>query len=206
MAASQRNSATARDARELAKTLVPNPYRGQLADPYSDGAIPAGVALAGDVARAPASPGGPLYFSRIPAPQPATAAGVTGIVLGALIALFGLMLMAILSFQNELGAPDRSFHQGNDASFLLLAFLDYGLAAVFIGGGSGLLSGRVAGRIALTAAGWITIGMCFFWWHTNHVQDFVPIFVGIAAAAMLIAMYDPKVTRWLGVLPAPQPD
>ena len=206
MAASRRNSATARDARELAKTPVPNPYRGQLADPYSDGPLSAEVGLTNDVARAPALPSGPLYFSRIPAPRPATAAGVTGIVLGAVIALFGLMLMAILSFQNELGAPDRSFHQGNDASFLLLAFLDYGLAALCIGGGSGLLAGRVAGRVALTAGGWITLGMCFFWWHSNNVQDFIPIFVGIAAAAMLFAMYDPKVSRWLGVLPTPQPD
>jgi len=204
MAAPRRNSATARDARELAKTPVPNPYRGQLADPYSGGPSAGDAGPANDVA--PALPSGVLYFSRIPAPPPATAAGVTGIVLGAVIALFGLMLMAILSFQNELGAPDRSFHQGNDASFLLLAFLDYGLAALCIGGGSGLLSGRVAGRIALTAGGWITVGMCFFWWHSNHVQDFVPMFVGIAAAAMLIAMYDPKVTRWLGVLPPPQPD
>jgi hypothetical protein len=206
MAGSRRNSPTARDARELAGTPVPNPYRGQLADPYTDRPVPADATLNGGQTGSPALPAGPMYFSRVPAPRSATLAGVVGIVLGSVIALFGLMLMAILSFQNELGAPDRSFHEGNDASILLLSFLDYGLAALCIGGGSGLLSGRVAGRIALTAGGWIALGMSFYWWHSSNVQDVIPILACMTSAAMLIVMYDPKVTRWLGVLPYPQPD
>jgi hypothetical protein len=88
---------------------------------------------------------------------------VTGIVLGAVVSLFGLMLMAILSFQNELGAPDRSFQRGNDASFLLLAILDFVLGALCIAGGSAVLAGRVVGRIALTIAGWIVLGLSFYW-------------------------------------------
>jgi hypothetical protein len=201
----KRGSATARDARELARAPVPDPYRGQLADPYCDRPVPPDAALRGGNA-GPARPPTPVYFLRVPAPRSASFAGVTGIVLGCLIALFGLILFAILSFQNQLGAPDRSFYQGNDASFLLLALLDFGLAALCIGGGGALLAGRLAGRIALTAGGWIAFGMSLFWWHSNHVEDALPIVVGLASVAMLIAMYDPRVTRWLGVLPPPQPD
>jgi hypothetical protein len=201
----KRGGATARDARELARTPVPDLYRGQLADPYCDRPVPVDAPLRGGNA-APARPAAPVYFMRVPAPKPVTFAGVTGIVLGSVIALFGLILFAILSFQNELGAPDRSFYQGNDASYFLLALLDFGLAALCIGGGSALLTGRLTGRIALTAGGWIALGMSLYWWHSNHVQGVFPVMVGLTSAAMLAAMYDPRVTRWVGVLPPPQPD
>jgi hypothetical protein len=201
MAGAKTSPAMARDARELAATPVPDPYRGQLTDPFSDRPVTTQLNQAPDSATLPAGHG-----RHTRAPQPAVIAGVLGITLGSFVGLFGLMLLAVLSFQSELGAPDRSFHRGSDASFTVLALLDFGLAALAIVGGSAMLSGRLAGRLALTAAGWAMLGLSFFWWHSNDVRDVVPIVIGIATAVMLIAMYDRGVTRWLGVLAPTQPE
>jgi len=65
-------------------------------------------------------------------------------------------------------------------------------------GGGGLDGGGCFG-------GWISLMLGFFWWHSDHVVDFVPVVSGIASASMLIALYLPGVSRWLGVQPPPQP-
>jgi hypothetical protein len=201
MAGAKISPAMARDARELAATPVPNPYRGQLTDPFSGRPTTARLDPAPESAHLPAGPG-----RQTRAPRAAVIAGVFGVTLGSVVGLFGLMLLAVLSFQSQLGAPDRSFHRGSDASYTVLALLDFGLAALAIAGGSAMLSGRLAGRLALTAAGWAMLGLSFFWWHSSDVRDVVPIVIGIATAIMLVAMYDRGVTRWLGVLAPVQPE
>jgi len=201
MAVVRKRNAVSKDAAEIARTPVPNPYRGQLSDPYSDRPI---TTTPGASAASPAN-AAPIYRTRTATPRAVTYAGVIGIVLGCLIALYGLMLLAILSFQHELGAPDRSFQRGLDGSYTVLSILDFLLAVVFISGGIGVLGARVVGRIALTIGGWISLMLSFFWWHSDHVVDFVPVVSGIASASMLIALYLPGVSRWLGVQPPPQP-
>jgi hypothetical protein len=201
MAGAKISPAMARDARELAATPVPDPYRGQLTDPFTGRPTTTRLDPAPESASLPGRPG-----RQTRTPRAAAIAGVLGITLGSFVGLFGLMLLAVLSFQSELGAPDRSFHRGSDASFTVLALLDFGLSVLAIVGGSAMLSGRLAGRLALTAAGWAMLGLSFFWWHSKDIRDVVPIVIGIATTVMLVAMYDRGVTRWLGVLAPVQPE
>ena len=205
-----------RDARELAATRPADPYRGALTDPYSVAAAPAsavapaaGQPTAGDHPAEAAEPrahtarharGG----NRLPAPG--VLAGVLAIGLGAVLGLFGLLLLAIISLVNEYGAPDRSFYQGSDSSYLLLALLDFALGACLLIGGISFLTGRVLGRLAVTVAGWTVTAVCGFWWLQDGVNRAVPLVLAVLSLGMLALSYQASVTRWLGVLPAAQPE
>jgi hypothetical protein len=125
-------------------------------------------------------------------------------LLAVVVVANAVMLVAILSFR-QYSTADRSFHRGNDASYLVLAVLDFALAAACIAGAVWFLSGRVSGRITLTVFGWTVLGLSFFWWHSGQAPFFVPVVVGLTAAVMLVVLYHATVTRWLGVLPASQP-
>jgi hypothetical protein len=206
-----------RDARELAATRPTDPYRGALTDPYAavgtarqPGAIapldprdPAGGRPAGAEAQ-------PVAGYQPPAghrtPGQAMLAGILAIGLGATTGLFGLLLLAIISLQEEYGAPDRSFYQGSDSSYLLLALLDFGLGACLVVGGISLLTGRLTGRLLITAAGWTVLALCAFWWVQASVTSTVPLVVGLLTLGMLVLCYQAGVTRWLGVLPPAQPE
>ena len=221
-----------RAARELARTPPANPYRGALTDPFSepnpeptDADPPAAdqrTATAGShrspgTGRAPHRPatGTPGYptSARTPGhvtpgrtPGYATFAGILGIALGLTLGLFGLLLLTIVSLQNDYGAPDRSFYRGTDSGYVVLGLLDFGLAVCCAIGGIALMTGRVSGRIALTAGGWTTVLLSGFWLLDGNVQAVVPIVLAVAAATMLFFSYQQSVTYWLGVLPPPQPE
>ena len=202
MATASSRTAQQRDARRLALTRPPDPYRGGLFDPFSD--RPSGTAQT-----LPSEPVelAPLAGRRnFGTPGPASVAGVTGIVLGLCLALFGISLLALISLQNQYGAPDRSFYRGSDSGYVILGLIDFGLAAGCVAGGIMLMDGRLVGRIALTVAGWTTLALSAFWYLRGHVVLAVPIIVALAAAAMLMCSYQRSVSYWLGVLPAVQPD
>jgi hypothetical protein len=133
-------------------------------------------------------------------------AGILAIALAALLGLFGLLLLAIISLQDEYGAPDRSFYRGSDSSYLLLALLNFALAAGLAIGGISLLTGRLLGRLVITIAGWTVLTVCGFWWLQAGVNALVPLVMAAASLAMLALAYQAGVTRWLGVLPAAQPE
>ena len=214
-----------RDARELATTRPADPYRGALTDPYTGQVTPA-APTAGPLAPAgagapPAKPGfaagaveprlgSAVDYSPLPAsnraPTPAVMAGIISISLGATLGLFGLLLLAIISLQDEYGAPDRSFYRGSDSSYLLLALLDFALGACLAVGGIALLTGRLIGRLAITIAGWTVIALCGFWWLQAAVNGWVPLVIALLSLSMLALCYQASVTRWLGVLPAVQPE
>jgi len=203
-----------RDARELATTPPPDPYRGALADPY---AAPVRTAEA-DRPPAPAEP--PSASAPAADPKPArrraptgnrtpgaaTMGGILAIGIGSVVGLFGMLLLAIISLQNEYGAPDRSFYRGSDSNLLLLALLDFALGACLIVGGISFLTGRLVGRVTVTAAGWTVLALCGFWWLQASVQVLAPLVIALASLAMLGLCYQASVTRWLGVLPAAQPE
>jgi hypothetical protein len=210
-----------RDARELAVTRPPDPYRGALTDPYTGQVARPGLPAA---SRAPFGPGTGLpasgaaepslgsaaEYSPLPAgdraPSPAVVAGILAISLGAALGMFGLLLLAIVSLQDEYGAPDRSFYRGSDSSYLLLALLNFALAACLAIGGISFLTGRLIGRLAITVAGWTVIALCGFWWLQDALSSLVPLTLALSSLGMLALCYQASVTRWLGVLPAVQPE
>lgn len=209
-----------RDARELAATRPPDPYRGALTDPYAaptvQAAVPSSTAgtaeatAAATAARAkqPAATDASTQLLTADHGRPGQAllAGILAIGLGATTGLFGLLLLAILSLQEEYGAPDRSFYQGSDSSYLLLALVDFVMAACLVIGGISLVTGRLAGRVLITIAGWTVLALCAFWWMQTTVTAAVPLVVGLLSLGMLMLCYQANVTRWLGVLPAAQPE
>jgi hypothetical protein len=139
-------------------------------------------------------------------PVPAVIAGVLAFGLAALLDMFGLLLLAIISLQDEYGAPDRSFYRGSDSSYLLLALLNFALGASLAIGGISLLTGRLIGRLVITVAGWTVLTVCGFWWLQSAVNGVVPLVMAAASLGMLAMAYQAGVTRWLGVLPAAQPE
>lgn len=217
------------DARELATTPPPDPYRGALTDPYAAPTKPAEPATTADgsentspstatslKAKKPSettATAGRELETAAPLPPPghrtpgqAVLAGILAIGLGATVGLFGMLLLAIISLQDEYGAPDRSFYRGSDSSYLLLAMLDFALGACLLVGGISFLTGRLAGRLAITAAGWTVLALCGFWWLSAPVTAVAPLVVALVGLAMLVLSYQARVTRWLGVLPAAQPE
>ena len=203
-----------RAAHELARTPTANPYRGALSDPFSAPAAdrPTGTerattgSQAARVGGGPASQGQPAYRPATGTPGSATLAGILGIALGLTLGLFGLLLLTIVSLQNDYGAPDRSFYRGTDSGYVVLGLINFGLAVCCGIGGIVLMTGRVSGRIAVTAGGWTTVLLSGFWLLDGNVQPVVPIVLAVAAATMLFFSYQRPVTYWLGVLPPPQPE
>jgi hypothetical protein len=209
-----------REARELALSRPPDPYRGGLSDPFSPVVIapatpaprippdwrPATRPDPGP-AQAPAT-GQHRDLTRRPAgtPRSATFAGVLGIALGLTLGLFGLLLLTIVTVQSNAGAPDRSFYRGTDSGYVILALLDFGLAGCCVVGAIMMLAGRVAGRIAVTAGGWACLVLSGFWSVRGDMNKLVPVVLAVAAAVMLFFAYQRVVTDWLGVLPPPQPE
>jgi hypothetical protein len=191
-----------RAARELARTPIADPYRGALSDPFSqpmpDQPPPNQPTAAGQ-------PTG-TYRPTAGTPSSATLAGILGIALGLTLGLFGLLLLTIVSLQNDYGAPDRSFYRGTDSGYVVLGLVDFGLAVCCGIGGIVLMTGRVGGRIAMTVGGWATMMLSGFWLLDGNVQPAVPIVLAVAAATMLFFGYQRPVTYWLGVLPPPQPE
>ncbi|HET6209852.1 MAG TPA: hypothetical protein VFD94_05695 [Jatrophihabitans sp.] len=216
-----------RDAHELARTPQANPYRGAMLDPFAttpnpsattpkpSATTPNPLAGASDPSRRPARTHDPSAATEpvpvIPpwtgtaTPAAATAAGVLGLALSVAMALFGVSLLALLSLQSDFGAPDRSFYRGADSGSVVLALVDFGLAAGCATGSIMLMGGRVIGRIACTVSGWLILCLSAFWYLLEH-DVVAPVIVALAAGAMLLFSYQGSVTRWLGVLPAPQPD
>jgi len=204
-----------RAARELARTPTANPYRGALSDPFSspvtDQPTRSERPTAGSEA---ADPGGdptatqaqPAYRPTARTPGSATLAGILGIALGLTLGLFGLLLLTIVSLQNDYGAPDRSFYRGTDSGYVVLGLINFGLAVCCGIGGIVLMTGRISGRIAVTVGGWATLLLAGFWLLDSDVNPAVPIVLAVAAATMLFFSYQRPVTYWLGVLPPPQPE
>jgi hypothetical protein len=214
-------------ARELALTPVTNPYRGQFADPFSDQRVPSGALLfapGGRQLTAPAVAAGPAEGPRpvggaaspwgydvtgrpirAKAPGGAVATGVIGLLLGVVVGVLGLLLIALISLVHNVDVGDRSFYEGQDASYVLLGALNLLVSAALVIGSVAMLTGRLAGRIALTAAAWAVLGFSAYW-TTQDVPVFIPIVLGLAGAAVLVLAYHPTLTRWLGVLPPPQPE
>ena len=213
-----------RAARELALTPPANPYRGALTDPFSQ-PVPKPQPDQGErtsrterptegdrptrerpAAERPAAERPAGYRAPTGTPGSATLAGILGIALGLTLGLFGLLLLTIVSLQNDYGAPDRSFYRGTDSGYLVLGLVDFGLAACCGVGGIVLMTGRVTGRIAVTVGGWATVLLSGFWLLDGNTPLVVPIVLAIAAATMLFFSYQRPVTDWLGVLPPPQPE
>jgi hypothetical protein len=213
-------------ARELALTPVTNPYRGQLADPFANQRVPGGALLLAPGGRQVTAPGlaaGPTASAlalgsayprgydvtgqpiRNKAPGLAVATGVIGLILGVVVGVLGLLLIALISLVHNVDVGDRSFYQGQDGSYVLLGALNLAVSAGLVIGSVALLTGRLAGRIALTAAGWAVLGFTAYW-STQDVPGFLPIVLGLAGAVVLLLAYHPSMTRWLGVLPPPQPE
>lgn len=198
------------DARELARIPVADPYRAQLADPYLGQDVPEDVALFGaagaarTVARPATVMAGPPI--RRKAPGFVIGLGIAEIVIGIAVGILGLLVIALVNLIHEFAGGDRSFYAGSDASYLLLGFLDFGVAALLVGGAIGLLTGRVSGRIACTAGDWAVIAFSLFWWGQTTVPVGLPSTLMIAAAGSLVALYLSRTSRWLGVVPPPQPE
>lgn len=193
-------TAQQRDARELALTRPADPYRGALSDPFAVRPVVATVPVPPE-ADAPVE----LPRSGHGTPTPATLAGILAIALGVTVGLFGLLLLTYVSLQDEV-APDRSFYQGTDSGYVVLALVNFGIATGCGLGGIVLMTGRLAGRIALTVAGWTALMLSAFWYLRGQVNVSVSLIIAVAAALMLALAYQRSVTHWLGVLPAPQPD
>jgi hypothetical protein len=210
-----------RAARELAGTPVIDPYRGQLHDPFESNEPGPPSANGEPDAGRPSSvtepdhgtallPTPPWYSGaglRQSAPRPAVAAGILALILGLFTALFGFALLAVVTLAHTLdGVGDRSFYQGEDATYVVLALFDFALAAAGVLGGIALTSGRLIGRIWVTVFGASTLALSFYWWNNTGVTVVIPIIVAIVSAVILVLSYQPTVTRWLGVLPPPQPE
>ncbi len=213
-----------RDAHELARTPQANPYRGTLLDPFAAKPRPiATTAAAADPQQAEGSPrptqrGRATDASRATdqpviapwaatvMPAPASIAAVLGFLLSLAMVLFGISLLALLALQSDYGAPDRSFYRGADSGSVVLALIDFALAIGCAVGAILLLGGRVLGRVSCTVSGWLILCLSAFWYLRGHAGTLVPLVVALAAGAMLLLSYQRSVTRWLGVLPAAQPD
>ena len=205
-----------RAARELALTPPSNPYRGGLSDPFSQPVVERQPVTERQLLTERQAPAAERAESERPTDQPsriargtpgaATMAGIIGIALGLTLGLFGLLLLTIVSLQNDYGAPDRSFYRGTDSGYVVLGLVDFGLAACCGIGGIMLMTGRVNGRIAVTAGGWATLLLSGFWLVDGAVSVVVPIVLAVAAVTMLFFSYQRPVTDWLGVLPPPQPE
>jgi hypothetical protein len=219
----QRVAAT--QARELALTPVSNPYRGQYADPFADQRVPQGtlmhaptggqhIAASTNRSLAPPTVAPPLETRvdvtgrpiRPPAPRLAVAAGVLALVLGVIVGVLGLLLIALISISHNIDVGDRSFYQGQDSSYVLLGVLNLGVSAALVIGAVAMMTGRISGRIALTAGAWTVLGFSAFWGTQDAVPAFMPIVLAAAALAILTLSYQRSLTRWLGVLPPPQPE
>lgn len=194
-----------RAARELAQTPATNPYRGALSDPFSRPALEPATTNERPPVDPPAEGSRQQRVSR-GTPGAATLAGIVGIALGLTLGLFGLLLLTIVSLQNDYGAPDRSFYRGTDSGYIVLGLLDFGLAACCGIGGIVLMTGRLSGRIAMTVGGWATLLLSGFWLLDGAVRAVVPMVLAVSAATMLFFSYQRPVTDWLGVLPPPQPE
>lgn len=223
-----------RDARELARTPPANPYRGTLTDPFSrpvagpptdsGQGTDRGLPVRDTTGRYPvnrhatdrysddrysdeqAAYQGQAVRPSGKMPSGAALAGILGIALGLTLGLFGLLLLTIVSLQNDYGAPDRSFYRGTDSGYVVLGLVNFSLAACCAIGGILLMTGRLTGRIVLTIGGWATILLSGFWLVDGAVRALVPIVLTIAAATTLFFSYQRRVTDWLGVLPPPQPE
>jgi len=212
MAPARKPTPQQRDARELARTPPADPYRGTLTDPFSRPvAEPPTDSKPGDNKPAGGSSIGRDSADPIPRPPTRTPsgaplAGILGIALGLTLGLFGLLLLTIVSLQNDYGAPDRSFYRGTDSGYVVLGLVNFVLAACCGIGGIVLMTGRLSGRIALTIGSWATILLSGFWLVDGAVRAMVPIVLAIAAATVLFFSYQRPVTYWLGVLPPPQPE
>ena len=201
MASPHGRSALQRDARELARTAPADPYRGALTDPFAP--VPPPQPRPAEPAAEAGPPRGPGEFQT---PGQATLAGILAIALALTVGLFGMLLLALLGLQNDYGAPDRSYYRGTDSGYLVLALIDFGLAVCCAIGGISFMTGRLGGRIAVTVAGWGILLQSAFWLIRGEVNHVAPLIVGVAAAVMLVLSYQSRVTRWLGVLPTPQPE
>ncbi|HTZ43640.1 MAG TPA: hypothetical protein VMB79_07235 [Jatrophihabitans sp.] len=199
MAPARKPTTQQRDARELARTPPADPYRGTLTDPFSRPVA--------EPAREPVPErADPVPRPSARTPSGASLAGIIGIALGLTLGLFGLLLLTIVSLQNDYGAPDRSFYRGTDSGYVVLGLVNFVLAGCCAIGGIVLMTGRLSGRIALTIGGWATILLSGFWLIDGSVRVVVPIVLAVAAATMLCFGYQRPVTDWLGVLPPPQPE
>lgn len=230
MARPRSSAVLRRDARELATTPVTNPYRHQLTDPYQPEvtAVPRGRRIEFDLvpsARPGQRPDEPVTptsggrtakphrqrngvtpTGRVRTPWPASTAAALGFALGAAHALFGVMLAVWTGLQEQLG-PDRSFHVGGDRADLVVALIDLTLACTYVIASVAFGGGRVAGRMTLTIAGWTTLFLCAWWTQADtRIRPWLPWSVGVVVVAMMLLAYAPRVTRWLGVLPVPQPE
>lgn len=194
---------------------MPDPYRGGLADPYTVTISASTTVRPGASAHLPGStpPVGGAPGLQHPersrerqqgTPVPATLAGIIAIALGVTLALLAMVLLAILGLQNDYGAPDRSFYRGTDSGYVVMALANFGLALASSLGGLALLTGRLVGRIAVTAAAVGILVLSGFWWLRGDVNAGVPIVIGLLALVMLGLGYQRSVTRWIGVLPTPQ--
>jgi hypothetical protein len=188
-------------ARELARTPIVDPYRGQLHDPFRP-AVPQPQA-ADPIQNLPY-----LAGMRENTPGAAVAAGVIAIVLAAFAVLSGLFLIAYLTIVYAVNFADRSFYKGSDGSVFFLAALDFPLAAVGVVGAITMMSGRVAGRIHLTVFGWFMLGISMYWLNlgTATAVTVIALIVPAVSIALLALAYHARVTRWLGVLAPAQPD
>ena len=218
----------AAQAHQLAVTPVSDPYRGAYADPFTGQRVPQGTLM-----RAPSgvqflSPpaGSPLQQpTRVSMPQPlaphldvtgqpirprapglAIAAGVIGLLEGVIVGVLGLLLIALISISHNIDVGDRSFYAGQDASYLLLGGADLGVSAALVIGAVAMMTGRISGRISLTAGCWTILGFSAFWSTQDAAPTFIPIVLAVAALAILTLSYQRSLTRWLGVLPPPQPE
>ncbi|UQX88331.1 hypothetical protein M6D93_18920 [Jatrophihabitans telluris] len=234
------------DARQLARTPVANPYRGELKDPYStrpvaarahtSTAAPAASSAAAAVGTgrrsgspqpaladspipsrslqvraaglsAAAAAAIPDYAVRRPLPRAALWAGIVGLVLGVLVGIFGLLVIALIGLLHSSGDfGDRSAYAGADAAYVMLGVLDFGVSALLLIGSIALISGKLAGRLLLTVGLWSSILFAVYWAKQSQIPVPIPVSLGLAAAVSLVLSYQASVTRWLGVLPAVQPE
>lgn len=195
-------------ARDLARTPIVDPYRGQLhVPPAVDNRQLTNVARNMTASESvTSSVSAPRGCGPLQAPSAATAAGTLAIILGLFAALFGLGLLTILILAHTLtDVPDRSFYQGSDAASAVLGLGDIALCGLGVFGGLALNAGRLIGRIAVTVFGWVMLGMSVYWVHDGRAVIAVPLLAGAVSIAILLLSYHPSVSRWLGVLAPPQP-
>ena len=212
MPAQKSTRSPSQDARDLARTPVSNPYRGQLNDPFADHGVPEDVALFAArghrriaVVRPARVPPTTVGMVRRRAPGLVVALGVLSLVEATAVAVLGLLVIALVNLVSGVG-EDRSFYAGRDAGYILLGVLDLGVAVLLAGGAIAMIGGRVSGRIALTAAQAAVIAFSVYWWGQDRVPRGIPLVVGLSGVTILTASYQASITRWLGVLRPPQPE
>jgi hypothetical protein len=206
-----------RAARELAATPVVDPYRGQLhAVRTEPPAIESAAAASPSPATSdlpPVDAPGPETGWRATAgahpattPSATTAASMLAMILAVFAAVFGLGLITFVILAHTLpDVGDRSFYAGSDARDALIGVLDLGLCGLGIVGAIGLSAGRLAGRIAVTVFGWTMLGLSVYWLDAGRTTPVLPLVAATTSVLVLLLSYHASVTRWLGVLPHPQP-